>query len=303
MAESKPKEIYMKCNLCPRNCDADRSVLRGYCGQTDKIKVARASLHMWEEPCISGERGSGTVFFSGCGLRCVFCQNYNIANGDTGKEITVERLAQIFLELKEKGAHNINLVTGDHFVPQIINALDIAKGNGMDLPVVFNTSSYINKGTLKKLENYVDIYLADFKYFDNETAKKYSNADNYLQIAKTAIEEMISQKGTPVYDSDGMMTKGVIVRHLLMPGHLQESKAIIRYVYEEYGERVVLSIMNQYTPLKQVEKYPEINRKVTEEEYESLINYAISIGVKEAYVQEGDTAIESFIPPFDLEGV
>lgn len=293
----------MKCNLCPRNCDVDRASSKGYCGQTDKLKVARASLHMWEEPCISGERGSGTVFFSGCGLRCVFCQNFDIANGNTGKEITVERLAEIFLELKEKGAHNINLVTGDHFAEQIIKALDIAKSKGMDLPVVFNTSSYINKETLKKLENYVDIYLADFKYFDNDTAKKYSNADNYLQVVKTAIEEMVSQKGVPVYDDEGMMTKGVIVRHLLMPGKLQESKAIIRYVYEEYGERVVLSIMNQYTPLKQVEKYPEINRKVTEEEYESLINYAISIGVKEAYVQEGDTAEESFIPPFDMEGV
>ena len=293
----------MKCNLCPRNCDVDRSKQKGYCGQTDKIKVARASLHMWEEPCISGERGSGTVFFSGCGLRCVFCQNFDIAKGDTGKEITVERLAEIFCELKEKGAHNINLVTGDHFVPEIIKALDIAKANGMDLPIVFNTSSYINKETLKMLGDYVDIYLADFKYFDNETAKKYSNADNYLQVAKIAIEEMVSQKGTPVYDDEGMMTKGVIVRHLLMPGFLQESKAIIRYVYEEYGERVVLSIMNQYTPLKQVEKYPEINRKVSEYEYESLINYAISIGVKEAYVQEGETAEESFIPPFDLEGV
>ena len=293
----------MKCNLCPRNCNVDRSQQKGYCGQTDKIKVARASLHMWEEPCISGERGSGTVFFSGCGLKCVFCQNFDIAKGDTGKEITVERLAEIFCELKEKGAHNINLVTGDHFVPEIIKALDIAKINGMDLPIVFNTSSYINKETIKKLEDYVDIYLADFKYFDNETAKKYSNADNYLQVAKIAIEEMVSQKGTPVYDDEGMMKKGVIVRHLLMPGFLQESKAIIRYVYEEYGERVVLSIMNQYTPLKQVEKYPEINRKVSEYEYESLINYAISIGVREAYVQEGETAEESFIPPFDLEGV
>ncbi len=293
----------MNCNLCPRNCNVDRSINKGYCGQTDIIKVARASLHMWEEPCISGERGSGTVFFSGCGLRCVFCQNFDIAKGDTGKEITVERLAEIFCELKEKGAHNINLVTGDHFVPEIIKALDIAKANGMDLPIVFNTSSYINKETLKCLENYVDIYLADFKYFDNETAKKYSNAENYLQVAKTAIEEMVSQKGTPVYDDEGMMKRGVIVRHLLMPGYLQESKAIIRYVYEEYGERVVLSIMNQYTPLKQVEKYPEINRKVSDAEYESLINYAISIGVKEAYVQEGDTAEESFIPPFDLSGV
>lgn len=293
----------MNCNLCSRNCNVDRSVLKGYCGQTDKIKVARASLHMWEEPCISGENGSGTVFFSGCGLRCVFCQNHSIANGETGKEITIERLAEIFVELKEKGAHNINLVTGDHFVPQIIKALDISKSKGMDLPVVFNTSSYINKETLKSLENYVDIYLADFKYFDNQTAKKYSNADNYLQVAKTAIEEMVSQKSNPEYDENGIMTKGVIVRHLLMPGFLQESKAIIRYVYEEYGERVVLSIMNQYTPLKQVEKYPEINRKVSEAEYESLINYAISIGVKEAYVQEGETAEKSFIPPFDLEGV
>ncbi|MBO5098854.1 MAG: radical SAM protein [Clostridia bacterium] len=293
----------MNCNLCPRNCDVDRSINKGYCGQTDKIKVARASLHMWEEPCISGERGSGTVFFSGCGLRCVFCQNFDIAKGDTGKEITVERLAEIFCELKEKGAHNINLVTGDHFVPEIIRALDIAKANGMDLPIVFNTSSYINKETLKCLENYVDIYLADFKYFDNETAKKYSNAENYLQVAKTAIEEMVSQKGTPVYDDEGMMTKGVIVRHLLMPGHLQESKAIIRYVYEEYGERVVLSIMNQYTPLKQVEKYPEINRKLSPKEYERIISYALSIGIDNAFIQEGETAQESFIPQFDNRGI
>ena len=293
----------MICNLCPRNCNIDRNGQKGYCGQTDKIKVARASLHMWEEPCISGENGSGTVFFSGCGLRCVFCQNYDIANGNTGKEITVERLAQIFLELKEKGAHNINLVTGDHFALQIMSALDIAKAKGMDLPVVFNTSSYINKETLKTLENYVDIYLADFKYFDRETAKKYSNAEDYPTVVKTAIEEMVSQKGNPDYDENGIMTKGVIVRHLLMPGYIQESKAIIKYLYEEYGERVVLSIMNQYTPLKNVEKYSEINRKVSEYEYETLINYAISIGVREAYIQEGEAAEESFIPPFDLEGV
>ena len=295
------------CNDCPRKCNVKREALadtgKGFCNMGENPVIARADLHFWEEPPISGTNGSGTIFFSGCNLQCVFCQNEKISRGKFGKEISIAELMDIYKQLIDKGAHNINLVTGDHFAEQIIKALDIAKSKGMDLPVVFNTSSYINKETLKKLEKYVDIYLADFKYFDNETAKKYSNADNYLQVVKTAIEEMVSQKGTPVYDDEGMMTKGVIVRHLLMPGKLQESKAIIRYVYEEYGERVVLSIMNQYTPLKQVEKYPEINRKVTDEEYDSLINYAISIGVKEAYVQEGETAEESFIPSFDLEGV
>lgn len=292
----------MNCNLCPRNCNIDRSKNKGACSQGEKIFAARASLHHWEEPCISGTNGSGTVFFSGCTLKCVFCQNRPISNSQLGKEITIERLSDIFIELQNKKAHNINLVTGDHFIPHIVKALDIAKNKGLNIPVVFNTSSYVNVSSLKLLKGYIDIYLPDFKYFNDETAYRYSRVKDYVISAKKAIEEMVSQVNMPKYDENGIMTKGVIVRHLLLPGYIEESKQIIKYIFEEYGERVVLSIMNQFTPMN-LEGYPEINRKVTDYEYDSLINYAISIGVSEAYVQDGDTADESFIPLFDLEGI
>lgn len=263
---------------------------------------ARASLHMWEEPCISGERGSGTVFFSGCPLRCVYCQNYQIARAKQGSYISNERLAEIFLELQEKGAHNINLVTPTHYTPQIIDALENAKKSGLRLPIVYNCSGYEKVETLRMLDGLVDIYLTDFKYIDSKPAKRYSAAEDYPQVVKAALAAMVRQIGDSQFDEDGMMTKGVIVRHLLLPGYTEDAKAIVKYVYDTYGDKVFLSLMNQYTPLEPVVNYPEINRRVTEQEYDELVNYAIDIGVENGFIQEGETADESFIPAFGGEG-
>jgi putative pyruvate formate lyase activating enzyme len=275
----------------------------GYCKATDELVVARAALHMWEEPCISGEEGSGAVFFSGCAVGCVYCQNHNIARGLAGKKITIARLADIFLELQEKGANNINLVTPSHYVPQIREALDTAREKGLHLPIVYNCSGYEKKETLKLLENYVDIYLPDFKYKNSEPAKRYSNCPEYFPHACEALNEMVRQAGEPEFDERGIMKKGVIVRHLMLPGYLEDSKQIISYLYKTYGDHIYISIMNQYTPLQYVEKYPEINRKVTEEEYNELVDYAIELGVENGFIQEGETASESFIPEFNEEGV
>ena len=296
-----------KCFLCPRNCGADRAVQGsdyGRCHVSDTVRIARAALHMWEEPCISGEEGSGTVFFSGCSLGCVFCQNRDISGGVTGKDISVQRLSEIFLELQEKHANNINLVTPGHYVPQIAGALRLAKENGLKIPIVYNTGSYEKTETLRMLEGLVDIYLPDFKYMSEKLAKKYSDASDYAEKAKSAVAEMGSQAGTPRFDDRGMMKKGVIVRHLVLPGNVDDSKAVIRYLYETYKDDIFVSIMNQYTPMPGIEAdYPELGRKVTEEEYEDVVDYAIELGVENGFIQEGETAQESFIPPFDLEGV
>lgn len=295
-----------RCNLCPRNCNADRkNGQAGVCGVAGEgILGARAALHMWEEPCISGERGSGTVFFSGCPLRCVYCQNYQIAKAEVGKEISVMRLAEIFLELQEKKhAENINLVTPTHYTLEIVEAIQQAKRQGLTIPIVYNCSGYEKVETLKKLDGIVDIYLIDFKYVDNRLAARYSKAPDYPEIAKAALAEMVRQIGEPEFDQRDMMTKGVIVRHLLLPNALENGKQVVRYVYETYGDQVFLSLMNQYTPLPQVEAYPEIYRKVTEEEYDELVDYAIEIGVEQGFIQEGETAEESFIPAFDCEGI
>ena len=297
----------MKCDLCPRKCLVDRKKgEKGICGQTENLKVARAALHFWEEPCISGDAGSGAVFFSGCPLHCVFCQNENIANGTVGKEISLERLVDIFLELQEKGANNINLVTPGHFVPQIVKALDQAKKEGLTLPVVYNTSSYETVDTIKMLEGYVDIYLPDFKYMSPVLSKKYSHAPDYAQVAKAAIAEMVRQTGKAVFvngDEDNLILRGTIVRHLTLPGCMEDSMQILKYLHETYGDTIYISIMNQFTPLSNLEKYPELNRKITDEEYEALVDYAIEIGIENGFIQEGDTAEESFIPAFDCEGV
>lgn len=295
-----------ECMLCPRKCGADRSGGKaGYCGETDCVRLARAALHMWEEPCISGEKGSGTVFFTGCALRCVYCQNHEIAAGAVGKAVSIGRLSEIFLELQAKSANNINLVTPSHFVPQIIEALKRAKRDGLRIPVVYNTSGYENVSTLQMLEGYVDVYLPDFKYSDREHAKRYSGAADYPQKAEAALAEMVRQTGPPQFDGHGMMKKGVIVRHLLLPGCLEDAKRIVHYLYKTYGNQIYMSLMNQYTPLDSLdkEKYPEIARKVSDRAYDSLVNYAIELGVEQAFIQEGDTAEESFIPPFTLEGV
>lgn len=292
------------CHLCPRDCGVDRTAgKRGRCGMTDQVMAARAALHMWEEPCISGEEGSGTVFFSGCSLGCVFCQNHEIALGDTGKEITVERLAEIYLELQAKGANNINLVTAGHFLPQVIQSLRMAKEQGLQIPVVYNTGGYEKVEAIRMLDGLVDIYLPDLKYVSSQLSARYSGAPDYFAVASAALEEMVRQTGPAVFDERDMLVRGTVVRHLLLPGCLEDSKAVIRYLYETYGDQIYISIMNQYTPLAHVKKWPEIDRRVTEEEYDALVDYAINLGVENGFIQEGETAEESFIPAFDIEGV
>lgn len=296
--------VLKDCTLCPRECHADRTAgKKGYCKVSDELVVARAALHMWEEPCISGQEGSGTVFFSGCCLGCIYCQNRNIAKGLAGKVITIERLAEIFLELQAKGANNINLVTPSHYVPHIIEALEISRKKGLTLPIVYNCSGYEKTETLRLLDGYVDVYLPDFKYMSDEPAIKYSKCRNYFQVAAGAIEEMVRQVKETEFDERGIMKKGIIVRHLTLPGYLEDSKRIIKYLYETYGDKIYISIMNQYTPITRHELYPELNRKITEDEYNELVDYAIEIGVENGFIQEGDTAEESFIPEFNGEGV
>lgn len=297
--------LLSNCILCPRKCDVDRTTGQtGYCGMPDKLLVARAALHMWEEPCISGPTGSGTVFFSGCNLKCVFCQNHSIALGDCGKPISVQRLSEIFLELQEKEAANINLVTPTHYIPQIRDALLLAKAQELNLPIVYNTGGYESVASLQLLEGLVDIYLPDLKYCSTELSTKYSHAADYFQVATAALAEMYRQVGTPVFDeATGMMKRGMIVRHLILPGQTKDSKKVLRYLHETFGEQIYISIMNQYTPLPHVAQIPELNRKVTQDEYDRVVNFAIAIGIENAFIQEGETAEESFIPPFDMEGV
>ncbi|MBS5939188.1 MAG: radical SAM protein [Clostridium sp.] len=290
--------------MCPRNCGVNRLKDKvGYCGAGNNIRVARAALHYWEEPCISGSIGSGTVFFSFCTLKCVFCQNYNISQCSFGKEITIDRLAEIFLELQGKGALNINLVTPTHYVPQIIEALKIAKGKGLKLPVIYNSSGYEKVETIKLLKGYIDVYLPDMKYFDTKYSMKYSKAKDYFLYAKEAIDEMVNQVGEVKFDKNGIIKKGVIIRHLMLPGLLFDSKKIIDYIHSTYGNKVYISIMNQYTPLEHVKIYPELNRPLNQKHYEALIDYAVSIGVENGFIQEEGTDKESFIPLFNFEGV
>lgn len=292
------------CTLCPRECHVDRSSgKKGFCGMDGTIYLARAALHMWEEPCISGTKGSGAVFFSGCGLRCCFCQNHDIAIGSRGLAVSVERLGEIFLELKEKGAANINLVTGAHYVPQIIEALKLARMQGMDLPVVYNSSGYEKLETLKLLEGYVDIYLPDLKYMEPDLAQKFSHAPDYVERAKAAIKEMVRQSGSCQFGEDGYIRRGTIVRHLILPGHTKNSRKVLRYLHETYGEDIYISIMNQYTPVREFGEFKELNRKVTKREYEKVLDTAVEMGIQNGFIQEGETASESFIPEFDYEGV
>lgn len=286
----------MFCNICPRKCNVDRSKKVGICSVDEELMVSRAALHFYEEPCISGESGSGTVFFSGCNLKCVYCQNKDISRG-FGKKITVNRLSEIFLELQEKGANNINLVTPDHYDLKIKEAIILARKKGFNLPIVYNTSGYCDVKMLEKLKNEIDIFLTDFKYISPELAEKYSSAKDYPDIAKAALKQMFNQVGKPQFDENGMMKKGIIVRHLVLPGYIDNSKSVIKYVYENYKEDVILSIMNQFTPID-LENHPEINRKVTDKEYDDIVDYAVDLGVENAFVQEGDTADESFIPNF-----
>jgi putative pyruvate formate lyase activating enzyme len=289
----------MKCNLCPRKCNVDRSKERGFCNMGDKMKVARYSLHMWEEPCISGDKGSGTIFFVGCNLKCIYCQNYKLIDNDNiGREVSIDEFSDICLELQEKGAYNINIVTGTHFIPLIRDGIVKSRENGLSIPIVYNTSSYENVDALKELDGLVDIYLPDLKYYDDKIASKYSMCNNYFEYATKAIDEMYRQVGKYMI-KNGIMTKGVIVRHLMLPGHLEDSKKIIKYLYDKYKDNIYISIMNQYTPVNKT-KYDNLNHKVDDKDYDELINYALDIGVKNAFIQEGETQSESFIPDFNI---
>lgn len=291
------------CNLCPRNCNVNRNNNEiGYCGASNQMVIAKAYLHMWEEPCISGSVGSGTIFFSYCNLRCIFCQNYDISTLHKGSVVSVNRLKEICLELQEKGALNINLVTPTHYVPLIVEALKLAKKEGLTIPIIYNTSSYENISTIKLLEGIVDVYLPDLKYYDDIYGIKYSNCNNYFKYASSAIEEMYKQVGKCVFDNNGIIKKGVIVRHLMLPDNIEDSKNIINYLYNKYKDNIYISIMNQYTPLRKLE-YNNLNRKVSDTEYDELINYAYDLGIRNAYIQEDETQKESFIPDFNNEGI
>jgi len=301
---------YEDCTICPRNCHADRKAYgagnekKGYCGMSDQIRIARAALHFWEETCISGKEGSGAVFFSGCNLRCVFCQNREISAGGTGEAVSLHKLSEIFLNLQDQGANNINLVTPSHYVLSAAEAIRMAKNQGLKIPVVYNCGGYETVEALKQLEGLVDIYLPDYKYVTPELAGRYSFAADYPERAWEALAEMFRQTGDTVFDPRGMMKRGMIVRHLILPGHTKEAIAVLHKLYGTYKNRICYSIMNQYTPLAYVaEHYPELNRRLTKREYEKVIDAAVSMGIENGYIQDGKTAEESFIPPFDGTGI
>lgn len=287
-----------ECRICPRNCGVDRvNGTVGYCKAPEAFRIGRIAPHYWEEPVISGEKGSGAVFFAGCNMGCVYCQNEVLSHGRAGREYSDEAFLQECLRLQEEGCHNLNLVTPSHYAHRLADFLPKAKAEGLRLPVVYNTSSYENAETLRRLKGLVDVYLPDFKYLSPQLAKKYSHAENYPEIAKKALEEMVRQQPSPVFQGD-LMKKGVLVRHLVLPGYVKESKEVIRFLYETYGNAIYISIMNQYTPMKQLADYPELNRTLTEKEYDEVVNFAISIGVEQGFIQEGETCKESFIPEF-----
>lgn len=293
-------KVLENCMLCPRKCGINRYKEKGICGANSKIKLAYYSLHMWEEPPISGKNGSGTIFFSNCNMKCIYCQNKKISIDGYGKYISMKKLEEIMLELQKKGAHNINLVTPTHYVPQIAFVLQKIKDKSLKIPVVYNTSSYECVGTLMMMRNLVDIYLADLRYYDDDLAVKYSKCRDYFENATMAIDEMYRQVGEIKINDEGMLEKGVVVRVLILPGHVDDSKKIIEYLYKTYGNDIFISIMNQYTPVWKC-KYSNLNRKVTEDEYNEVVNYAIDLGVVNAFVQEGEAADDSFIPKFNKD--
>ena len=291
-----------KCNLCPRNCNINRDKYIGLCGVKNDLLVARIAPHYFEEPVISGSNGSGTIFFSGCNLKCIFCQNIKISKENYGKTITVEKLANKMIELQEKGVNNINLITPTHYIEKIKDAIILAKEKGLTIPIVYNTSGYEKVESLKLLEGLIDIYLPDFKYYSDILAMKYSKAPHYSDIIKDALKEMYRQVGKPKI-TNGIMKKGIIVRHLILPEEINDSKKIINYLYKTYKDNIYISIMNQYTPLEQVKNIKELNHRVKNKDYDNLINYAYDLGIRKCFIQVGETAKESFIPEFDLTGI
>ena len=292
-----------KCNICPRNCGVDRFERKGFCGAGVLPKVALVSLHPWEEPCLTGEKGAGTVFFSCCNLRCCFCQNHEISHGGKGEEVTVERLADIFLEQQERGAATLDLVTPTHYVPQIIEALQLAKGKGFGLPVIYNSGAYEQVETIKALQGLVDIYLPDLKYFSKESAKAYSEAEDYPQVARAAIKAMFEQVGSLKFNEDGSLSGGMIVRHMVLPGHRRESMKILDWLWQEFGDRVQISLMSQYTPMYRAGEHKNLKRRLTTFEYDSVVEHAAGLGITRCYTQERRAASEEYVPEFNGAGV
>lgn len=296
-------DLLKSCTLCPRNCGIDRRIKVGYCGAGINIKAAKAFLHRWEEPCISGTKGSGTIFFSYCNMGCIFCQNYNISHEGAGKEISIQRLCDIFLELQYQGAHNINLVTPTHYIPQIKEALIMAKDIGLKIPIVYNSGGYEKVESLKLLDGLIDIYLPDIKYFSSKISSKYSKAPDYFDYASKAVLEMYRQVGNPIFDENMIMKRGIMIRHLMLPGCLFDSKKIIDWVIDNLPKEVYLNIMCQYTPLGKASDYPELNKKLNKKHYDSLIEYALSKGLENGFFQDFDSADEEYVPDFNLEGI
>lgn len=291
-----------KCRICPHQCKINRTKgAVGRCKATEKVKIALYSTHDFEEPCISGEKGSGTIFFSNCNLNCIFCQNYEISQLGKGKEISFERLADIFLEQQAKDIENINLVTPTSYVPQIIEAIKIAKEKGLKLPIVYNTNAYEQIKTLKMLEGYIDIYLPDLKYAENKLAMKYSKVDDYFEIATKAIKEMIRQVGTPKLNENGIMLSGVMIRHLVLPNHIENSKKVLKWIKENLPKDIYVSVMAQYFPTYQAKEYEKLNRKLTKEEWEKIENYIEELEFKNGYVQELGDHEEEYVPKWEIE--
>ena len=290
----------MQCNICPRRCGADReNGSLGFCGASNKIRIARAALHFWEEPCLSGKNGAGTVFFSHCNMKCVYCQNYRISTRGAGHEVSIGELAEIFLDLQSRGANNIDLVTPTHYALDIAEAVKKAKNSGLHIPVLYNCGGYESVETLKRLEGLIDIYMPDMKYYRDKYAMKYSSAPKYFETACAALEEMYRQTGAVVLDKNGIMQSGVIVRHMMLPGLMLDTKKIMDYLFDTYGNNIYISLMSQYTPLKNVERFPELNRKLDMKKYNSIVDYCMNRGMENVFIQEGSAAKESFIPCFE----
>ena len=289
------------CTLCPHNCKVNRlEGKKGRCKCDNTLKIALASLHMFEEPCISGTNGSGTVFFTNCNLNCIYCQNYEISQGGKGKEITIQTLADIFIKQQEKGAHNINLVTPTMYVYQIIEAIKIARKNGLKIPIIYNSNGYENVETIKMLNGYIDVYLPDLKYYTNGLSKKYSNVDNYFEVATNAIKEMYSQVGNAIFDDNGIIQKGVIIRHLVLPNHIQNTKNILKWINENMPKDIYVSVMAQYFPTYKAKNDSLINRKLNKKEYKEVFNYLYSLDLQNGYIQELGSHEEEYVPDFNL---
>lgn len=300
MTRTELRQALSHCVLCPRMCGADRAAGQtGFCGCTEQVRIARAALHFYEEPCLSGTRGAGTVFFAGCTLRCIYCQNAQISRRPVGRAVSVPELSDIFLDLQSQGAHNIDLVTPTQFSPQIAEAVKLARQGGLHIPIVWNTGGYERPEVLEALADTVDVWMPDLKYMKPETARALSAAPDYPGAAKAALAEMFRQQPELVFDENGLLQKGVLTRILVLPGHAKEAADILRYLAETYEDRILISIMSQYTPMPQMADHPDLSRKITRREYDRVVSEALRLDLSNVYIQEGDVAKDSFIPPFE----